>query len=132
MGSYHIDQTKWPIMVVTMEGTLTDQEFDQYLLDMAATFSKGERVGVIIDARKSLATPSNQRTAQANWMRQHEATLKTRTAGMAFVMTSRLIEGIFRAVLWMQPLPCPHKITGSMDEAIKWLEEQLAKPAPKG
>ena len=63
----------------------------------------------------------------AEWMKRHEEMMRGRTAGIAFVIESALVRGGLTAVLWLAPLPCPHVVVKTLDDAIVWCEQKLCE-----
>jgi hypothetical protein len=63
----------------------------------------------------------------AEWMKGYDALIRERTVGCAFVLPSALQRGILTAILWIQPMACPHTIVGTLDEALEWTRGKLAR-----
>jgi hypothetical protein len=125
MGSIHIDDSGFPIVRVTFTGSVSNEEFDEYLAGMSRMIGRRQPNVTILDARHSARTPAVQRKKQADWIKQHEAELRRYSCGTAFVITSALIRGVLTAILWLQPMPQAHTVVGSLDEAERWARAQL-------
>ncbi len=127
MGRSHIDMSFMPIFMVVHEGQLTDQEFADYLAETERSlYGPESRKRVLIqDARNAGQSPPTQRKMQAEWLKKHEARLRNIALGTAFVIDSALVRGILTAILWLQPLPMPHEVCGTIEEALDWADKRL-------
>lgn len=127
---YRLDDTRHPLVVVTFEGQLTDDEMTKYLEDME-TRVLGRRMpyAVVVDATRSRGIDARQRRIQADWLRRHEAEIRRFNRGTAFVITSPIVRGALTAIFWIQPLPSPHVVVSTFDQAEAWCRAQLAGAA---
>lgn len=125
MAAIEIDESRWPMIVVTFTGNATEAEFDDYLRRMSEFLQRSEPYVTVLDATRSDVTPATQRRKQADWLRAREASLRRHSAGTAFVISSAVVRGVLTAILWMQPLPQQHVIVATRAEATKWAREQL-------
>jgi hypothetical protein len=131
MDSIAIDDSGYPLVVVTFEGTVDDATFDGYLKRMDDYVARRQRNAFVFDASGAGRTPAPQRRKQAEWMKINEATLRAFSAGCAFVITSPLVRGALTAILWLQNIPSPYTVVGTRSEAERWARAQLQAPAPK-
>ena len=83
---------------------------------------RGVRRGVVLDAKHFTKQTAMHRKLAADWMAEHEALLKKTTMGVALVFDNALMRGALQAVLWMQPMPVPHRVFSTMEEAEGWVE----------
>lgn len=131
-----VDQTDFPVVLVTIEGVATDAELEAYLHAMegliARAYTSSVRVAHVIDARRTLTTPAGQRRRLAAWMKAHDDANRETCAAFAFVFDSALARGLLTAVLWLQPLPARHGIFSTVGEALEWAREQARGAEPVG
>lgn len=120
------DETRFPIVVVTFAGTATDAEFHAYLAAMSRMIRKKQVTATILDASEAGSTPAVQRRLQAEWLKINAELLRVYSAGTAFVITSPLVRGALTAILWVQPMPSPHTVVGTLGQAEAWAKKQLA------
>ncbi len=115
------DDSLWPLLTVNFTGTNSAQDFDAYLATLTGYMSRGEKYLCILDTR-SLATPPTleQRQRQVAWIRQNAATVRQRSLGTAFVITSPFIRLAMNIMYQLQPLPNPHTIVGDIKVARTW------------
>lgn len=125
--SISVDESQLPVIRVTHHGVSTDDEFLQYLETMRRSMfapNAGQRF-LVIDATSAGTTSATQRRLQAEWMNLHAERLKELTVGVAFIIPSGVVRGFLTAILWIQPLPCPHEICGTLEHALNWGDRQL-------
>jgi hypothetical protein len=125
MGSIHVDLSRPQIMLVTFDGGVTDEQFEDYLRGMSKNLQRRTRTVTILDARRAVRTPPKQRKRQADWLIENDLLLKQFSAGSAFVITSPIVRGVMTAILWISPLPTPHTVVGTLSEAELWASDRL-------
>jgi hypothetical protein len=69
---------------------------------------------------------------QAGWMKRHEVETRRGTAGIAFVIPSALVRGALTAILWLQPLACPHFVTANFEDGFRSAHQKLASTPRAG
>lgn len=127
MPSITLDESRWPLVIVRIVGTPTDEELDAFLAESTHRLRRNEIQVSIIDVSKADRSPPTQRRKQAEWMRVHDDLLRRRSAGMAYVITNPMVRGVLTAIMWLQPLPVEHTVVGTLEEAERWAIAQLAK-----
>lgn len=127
MGRIIVDAERHPRVHIRFDGAVDDDAFRRYLSEYSAqTLERGGPYTVLLDARAAGSTPSRQRRAQADWMRDNAVELARLCQGAAFVIDNVAIRGILTAILWIQKIPMPHVVVRSVDEGEAWLDEQMA------
>lgn len=124
-SAIEFDERRWPLVRVTFRGTAADDVFDAYLARMSALVRRGERIATVLDARRAGGTPAVQRRKQAAWQAHHADELRKNVVGTAFVIDLPIIRGVLTAILWLSPLPQPHVVVATLDEADRWALERL-------
>lgn len=127
MPAITIDESRWPLVVMTIVGTPTDAEVDAMLEGSARNLRRSGRQVGILDLTRADRPPPVQRKKHAAWMNENAELLRARSAGMAFVITSPLVRGILTAIMWIQPLPMEHTVVATYAEAERWAMAQLRK-----
>mgnify|MGYP006999714196 FL=1 len=120
------------LLITTYYGAAADAQYRAHLEEMDALVESNlrdssRRWAVIVDASRWLKSTARQRQMHAEWMKRHEEVMRGRTAGIAFVIESALVRGGLTAVLWLAPLPCPHVVVKTLDDAIVWCEQKLCE-----
>lgn len=127
MPSITLDESRWPLVIVRIVGTPTDDELDAFLAESTVRLQRKEIQVSIIDVSRADRAPATQRRKQADWMRDHENLLRRRSAGMAYVITNPMVRGVLTAIMWLQPLPVEHTVVSTLEEAERWALAQLEK-----
>lgn len=128
-GYLEIDERRHPVVVLTFHGVFSDATFDDYLDRLTEIARRPGVRALVYDIRASGVVPASQRRKMAEWMKRYQLLTVTGTAGMAFVVESAIVRGILTAILWMQPMACPHTVVADLETGIRWCEETLRKRA---
>lgn len=117
-------------IIVTFHSGSSDAEYREYLDEMTRIMRfefRNRRRIVINDASRWMKSNAVQRKMQAEWIKEHAVLLQNTTAAIVFVIPSAMIRGAMRAVLWLQPLPVPHELFSSLDEAVAWTNAHVSE-----
>jgi hypothetical protein len=125
-GRVVVDGSRGSLLLVTFEGTTSDAAFEDYLRRYGQALESGGKRVVIIDALAAAVPSASQRKRQADWQRQHHQLLVSQALGFAFIISSSLVRGGLTAILWLSPLPSPHHVASSREEAMAWAAEKLS------
>jgi len=120
-------QSEGPLTVVSYYGKATDAQYQAYLDEMTKVVERNkklsQRLVVINDTSRWMDSNANQRRMQADWIAQHAHIMRTKTAGVAFVIKSVFVRGGLTAVLWLTNMPCPYRTVATLEEALDWSKE---------
>jgi hypothetical protein len=131
VAAIEIDESRFPIVVVTFTGNATDAEFSDYLASMTAMMvRRGTHNVTILDARKSGVTPPKQRKMQGEWLKANKERLERQSLGSAFVIDSPLVRGVLTAILWIAPMPQAHIVVSTIEEAEAWAHRRVREATP--
>lgn len=123
-----VEQQYLPVIRIAHDGATSDEDFERYLNTLRDSMyapNAGHRL-LVIDATYSAPTPATQRRMQADWMKEHADRIRKFTVGVAFVIPSGMIRGMLTAIFWIQPLPSPHEVCATLEQALDWGDTQLA------
>lgn len=125
MGEILLDAAQAPLFSFTFNGNPTHEEQARHLRDYQSILDRGRPFVLLMDARNAGMGDARTRKAYADFLNARSDDLRLLNKGTAFVVTSPLIQGAITAVLWLAPLPFPHKTFTDMGEALKWLRSRL-------
>jgi hypothetical protein len=125
MSKIQIDDSRWPLVVFTAVGEQTPDELEAYLAECESLLRRREPYGVIFDARRAAPIGPKLRQRAVEWLARNDALLRTYVAGNAMVMATALQRGVFRAILWMRPLPFPYSIETTLEGARAFVLSRL-------
>ena len=121
-----VDSQRWPLVVFRFANEVTLRQLEAYLAHQVEMLLRRERsASVVIVESLRMWEPALVKR-QATWIREHHDELRRASLGVALVMTSPLARGILKAVLWMQPMPQPHKVCSTVEEALAWVAGRFA------
>jgi hypothetical protein len=121
-----VDDRYWPIVVFRFAGELSLAELDDYLAKMELLLDRPGRSGGLVLHEKVRAWDSAMVRRQAAWMKANADRIREKSLGVALVVTSPLLRGLLRAILWIQPMPQAHRVFADIPSALAWLSERLA------
>lgn len=127
MDKIELSAQRWPLLYIESVGVPADTAFAQFLRDYKRQLDRRAPFAVVLDARKSGNTPASQRNAMTNWMRENSGMLSTYCLGVAFAIDSVLVRMILREMLLVQPMPMPHVVFATVEEAERWCRERLRR-----
>jgi hypothetical protein len=127
MAKTRLDESRWPLIVYTAIGDQTDEDFDAYLADADRVLSRQERHGVIFDARRASPIGPKLRKRQVDWLRENDRRLRARCVALGMLLSSPIQRGVFRAILWMNPLPYPYSVEVRFEAARRFVCQHLER-----
>jgi hypothetical protein len=125
VGSIRIDESRFPLIVVTFVGSQDEAEFSAYLEGMTAFAERRLRAVTVFDATRAGPTPATQRARQGAWLKKYRSIIQEYSCGSVFVIRSPLVRGALTAILWIAPIPGAHTVVGTLEEAERWAVERL-------
>jgi hypothetical protein len=120
-----LDDSRWPLVMFIAKGSLSESQFDSYLGLYSRILSRGERYVAIFDAREAKPMDVQLVKRQARWIDENAEALVRCNVGIAFVIPSPMIRGVFKAILWIRPMPQPYVVLNTMQEAADWASRKL-------
>ena len=121
-----IDDSAFPLVVVTHPTTWTDDEWERYLTQMRSYPSRRERYVTLTDARGAGTPTAAQRRRAAEVMAEDQALSKRFNVANALVYDSALLRGMITAITWITPPPVPMQSFATPEPALRWLDELYA------
>ena len=124
MQTIEFDDGSWPVVKITYDKQVDEDEFEELLDRVAATqaraLGEGRQIALIYDASKGYSASARIRKRQAQWIEEHKDATRVACAGIAFVIDSVVVRGVLTAILWMSELNAPHKVFATSEAANAW------------
>lgn len=119
--SHRIDDSQWPILVVTEpKRAVSDEEFVAVLDRISAYCARG-RFGLVVDVRGAPQMTAARRRVLAERLDLDVKRYGHRIAGIAVVMDSALARGTLKAIAWLRQSSEPVlNAFSTMEEAVAW------------
>lgn len=125
MGSFSVDKSKWPIVINTVEGTVTDAQLDEWMEDATAVLLRGEKYVAVMDASRIGQVSAYTRKRSREWQRRYREQMRANCLGTAYVLRSPVVRFVAMTVLMVTQLPMPYTVCGTLEEALAWAEQRL-------
>jgi hypothetical protein len=124
-ASITIDDSHWPLLVMTFVGEPTLQQQEAHLARVSTYLRRDEQFVSILDTRRERMMTAEHRRRLAEFLKEHDALLRTQVLGCASVITSPIMQLAASIVLHLKPLPFPYFTTRSLPEAGLWAATRL-------
>ena len=127
------DDTRYPIVVITMTGATDAAEFDAATEELVSLMRGAQRVrrkiGLMVDGRGAIPPGANRRRQMAAFLVREADLMADSLSGQVMVLANPIQRGVLAAVLWWRPFPHPHFVTGNPDEGLRWLASMRSSAA---
>jgi hypothetical protein len=120
-----IDESLWPLLIIRFVGTVSDEQFEQYLVRTSAVLQRKERCVSLFDGLQLGMPTASQRNRQVEWLRQDEALMREFLLGTAYVLGSPVHRLMLSMILHVIPPPMPYVVAPSLSSAVAWLGKRL-------
>jgi hypothetical protein len=125
------DDSKWPLVIVTMpKQTMSAAAFTAFMDRISGFFEHGRFV-LMIDARDMFMLNADQRRLIADRIDADDARYPGRVLAVAVLMSSAMQRGVFKAIKWLKRTNFEMSAFSDPAEAEVWLNTQLAQGALK-
>jgi hypothetical protein len=124
---FEIDNSQWPITIMTGVGEGTSDDVTRYLEIQDKVIARRQPHVLIWDVRRGSQVKPSLRRRLTAWIKENEDALSKYRIGFAFVSSSFVLRGMSKAVLSIVSQPYPYKFFNELEEAITWANEMLAK-----
>jgi hypothetical protein len=126
MRCYSIDESRFPLVVVTGHGEIPFEDFQQYLVDIEKIIRRGRQAHVL-DFRDAQVPSAEVRRGKAEWFKKHKQLMVDNVAGTAVVFHSPLFRFMLSSIMLIVPIPVPFSTHGVLEDGIAWSQRQLEK-----
>lgn len=126
---FWLDDSSWPMLVVTLPPTPTDEDLVAYLKQLGTYRQRRQPYVLLIDATYAMSFSPRQRKLQAEHVRQGLPITRIYLKGIAYVAQSAIKRGMITALHWLVTPPAPHDVFATRAQAEPWLMQRLAGQA---
>ena len=124
-SSLSVDVSQWPLVVLTTNGSPTESELEQHLLEIETeVLARGQGFVQIIDQRQADSLNALQRSIIAEHQERMDEAYTRFCRGEAYV-TDEKMKGVMIAVFWQAKPTYPYRFFAHFDEAQAWAERLL-------
>lgn len=122
---FWLDDSGWPILVVTLPPAPSDEEVLAYLKQLGTYRKRHQPYALLVDATYATSFSPRQRKMQADHIREGLPITRIYLKGIAYVAQSALKRGVITAIHWLVEPPAPHEVFATKAEAEMWLADRL-------
>jgi hypothetical protein len=120
-----IDDRHWPLVLFRFSGEVSLAQLNEYLKRQEEFFERGTPMGSLVLTENLRMWDAPVLRRQAEWIKQNVAVLRRYSVGAALIIHSPVVRGMLKAILWIQPMPQPHVVCSTADEALRWLRARF-------
>jgi hypothetical protein len=120
------EDTLWPLLHLKFVGEHTPAQYEEYLVRLETYLRRPEPCIIIADTNVAQSVPLSHCRRQAEWGREHEALLREKVLGVAFVVTSTLSRLSLNVVVQLGPMPMPYTFVSHARAAAEWAAERFS------
>ncbi len=121
-----IDESRRSILLVSLTGAVSDEEFEQYLGKLTdVVLARESDTVTIFDLTRAESASASRRQRQARWLAENDEAIGRHSLGSAFVVRSTVTRAALTAILWLQPMERPYVVVGTVADAEAWARARL-------
>lgn len=124
-----LDSSRFPLVLVTVTGEITERDVDQLDADFEHVFAHHRRFAIVTHSTIVRFPSTNVRERIAAWANRpdvHAATCLL-NVGHAYVVGNPIVRGSMTAILWLWDPPNPQFAAATFEEGVDWALVQLVE-----
>ncbi|WP_375769029.1 hypothetical protein NR798_46415 [Archangium gephyra] len=119
------EDTLWPLLHLKFVGEHTPAQYEEYLAKLEKSLRRPGPCLILADTNVAQSIPLAHCRRQVEWCREHEALIREKVLGVAFVVTSTLARLSLNIVVQLGPLP-PYTFVSHARAAGEWAAERFS------
>jgi hypothetical protein len=119
------DDRDYPLIRIRALGESRDEDILERLAFLERHLARPGKLALVFDTTGSKPIGARQRKMWTDWLTRHDARLRRNVAGVAMVVTSALMRGVFTGIFWVWQPPMPYAFTATAREADAWARARL-------
>ena len=124
-GTFTYDDSFWPLLLIRLEGELSDQEFEKFFAHGHATLERRERYASLFDLSRMALPSAEQRQQLVTFSKEIEPLLREYLLGSAFVITSPFLRLTLSLVFHLARTTAPHVVVPTEASGVEWALTRL-------
>jgi hypothetical protein len=126
-GSFSVDESQWPLLVVRLTGEPSTLAFEDYLARCTQYLQRQERHVCVFDVSALQLLSTEQRQRQVAWLKENGPAMSRTLLGVSYVVTSPIVRLTLGVIFHFKPPPTPFAFHTHVDEAKAWAAQRLAE-----
>lgn len=124
--------SRWPIVVHRTIGSPGDDQVDRFIERAEAVLARGVKHVVVFDNLLADLPSPYMRTRSGDWLRANGERMQGICLGTALMFRSPALRFVMSGVMLVASHPTPHTVCGTLDDALRWANAQLAQSRAVG
>jgi hypothetical protein len=120
------DMSRWPIVVHRTIGMPGDEQVDRFIDRAEAVLARGVQHVVIFDNLLADLPSPYMRKRSGDWLSANGQRMQGICLGTALMFRSPALRFVMSGVMLVASHPTPHTVCGTLDDALRWANAQLA------
>lgn len=119
-AAFTYDESFWPLLLVRLEGAVSDQEYAKFFAHGQATLRRRERYVSIFDMSRLELPTAEQRQRVALFTKEQAPLLREYVLGTAFVVSSPFLRMTLSVLFHLAPTPAPYVVVPTEALGVTW------------
>lgn len=124
MSEPSLDDTTWPIVVVTFGESMSSPEVSAYFERLRGYLKRRERFGVVLDARRIRMVDALRRKMHGDFLASIDGPDRF-VAAAALVVEEEVQRGLLTAIFWIHKPRFPIERFEGLGEAMLWARDRV-------
>ncbi len=126
-GRIETDLSRWPVVVHRTVGSPTDTQVDLFVARSQEILDRGVVHVVIFDNLLAEIPSPYMRQRSIDWLKGNGERMRNVCIGTGLVFRSPGLRFVMSGVMLFASHPTPHHVCATLEEALAWSREQLAR-----
>jgi hypothetical protein len=124
--SFALTTEQFPYVFTKVDGESTLQDLEQHIAENAALFARKQPF-VQVTWLKTYHRNPELSARVARWFKEQRQTMKDYCIAIGHISSSGGFRFGLSALFLLTPLPCPHSVDATFDEALAFVRKHAAK-----
>lgn len=131
MAEATLDLTRWPLVIATLPGVMTEGELLLFTASLDSLLDHGATFGLVLDGTGMKKVPTARMIMEyRRWLASRRARAEQVCVAYVVVVNSWIGRGVLEAAGHLLRRPALYHATSSLDEGIAWAERRLSDATP--
>jgi hypothetical protein len=122
-----LDSGHWPLVLIQYRGVVSLSDLNGSISELDRVLDRRQPFVSIGDISELRMPGPDVMRRNASWYKDNDGALRSYCLGAATIATQATVRGILKAANFLHPLPQPHLVVQTFDEALEFVERKLAE-----
>jgi hypothetical protein len=124
--AFVLETEQFPFVFTKVDGHTSPEDMEHHIGEVAKLFAR-KKPFVQVTWLKTYVRNPELNTRVARWFKESRQDMKSYCLAVGHVCTSGAFRFGLSAVFLISPLPCPHSVDATFDEAMAFVRKHAAK-----